>query len=298
MPRLAASGLRSPLSSTKSAGAGIAPRTRFNADVSASRVWDSVTLELAAVKQIKSVVPGATVNDAVIAMIGGAMRRYLLDKKELPAKSLVTLAPVNTREKGAQRDASGNTISVVRFPLCTDIEDPIERLVAVHAATAESKAMQRDRRARPDRRAEVHPAGDAGPGGPAVDAARRRRQGSAAAAQLPGDQRRGRPSRCTCWAPNSCTGWGRAGDRRHVADLEPDQLPREDVHLADERPQHRSRSEFLARCLRESFEEMKAAAAAVAVHAPPVEKPPVKKPPAKKGPAKARKTAPARAWRA
>ncbi|MFO1288573.1 MAG: hypothetical protein U1F49_19890 [Rubrivivax sp.] len=65
--------------------------------------------ELAAVKQIKSVVPGATVNDAVIAMIGGAMRRYLLDKKELPAKSLVTLAPVNTREK-AQRDASGNTI--------------------------------------------------------------------------------------------------------------------------------------------------------------------------------------------
>ncbi|MCA0243680.1 MAG: wax ester/triacylglycerol synthase family O-acyltransferase [Proteobacteria bacterium] len=142
LPRLAATGLRSLLSPRKATAAGIAPRTRFNADVAASRVWDSVTLDLAAVKGIKSVVPGATVNDAVIAMIGGAMRRYLQGNNELPPKSLVTLAPVNTRQEGANRDAAGNTISVLRFPLCTDIEDPIERLAAVRAATAESKGLQ------------------------------------------------------------------------------------------------------------------------------------------------------------
>jgi diacylglycerol O-acyltransferase len=141
VPRLTATGLRSLLSPRKGGG-GIAPRTRFNADVSANRVWDSVTLELATVKQIKSVVPGATVNDAVIAMIGGAMRRYLLAKGELPQKSLLTLAPVNTRPQGAGAEASGNTIAMLRFPMCTDIEDPMARLAAVHAATAESKGLQ------------------------------------------------------------------------------------------------------------------------------------------------------------
>jgi WS/DGAT/MGAT family acyltransferase len=101
-----------------------------------------VTLDLAEVKKIKNAVPGATVNDAVLAMVGGAMRRYLEDKNELPDKSLMTLAPVNTREKGAEATAAGNTISMLTFPLCTDIDDPIERLAAICAATAESKAIQ------------------------------------------------------------------------------------------------------------------------------------------------------------
>jgi WS/DGAT/MGAT family acyltransferase len=101
-----------------------------------------VTIELDDVKRIKAVVPGATVNDAVIAMVGGAMRRYLLSKHELPPTSLITLAPVNTRGQGTSSEASGNTLSMLKFPLGTDIADPIARLEAVHAATAESKAVQ------------------------------------------------------------------------------------------------------------------------------------------------------------
>ncbi|MWV17015.1 wax ester/triacylglycerol synthase family O-acyltransferase [Pseudomonas sp. L-22-4S-12] len=140
LPKLAVTSLRSIARSVLTAEGG-APRTRFNSDVSASRVWDSVTLDLDVVKQIKNLVPGATVNDAVLALIGGAMRRYLQAHDELPVKSLVTLAPVNTRQ-GDEASASGNTISIVTFPLCTDIEEPIARLEAVHTATAESKAMQ------------------------------------------------------------------------------------------------------------------------------------------------------------
>ena len=142
LPRMAIGRVRSLLK----AGAGahlIAPQTRFNADVVASRVWDSVTLDLADVKAIRSVVPGATVNDALLAMIGGAMRRYLQAKRELPKRSLVTLAPVNTRDAGSTSTASGNTISILRFPMGTDIADPIARLAAVRAATAESKDMQK-----------------------------------------------------------------------------------------------------------------------------------------------------------
>jgi WS/DGAT/MGAT family acyltransferase len=141
LPRMAVARARSLLKSGRGADL-TAPQTRFNADVLASRVWDSVTLNLAEVKAIKSVVPGATVNDALIAMIGGAMRRYLQAKKELPDRSLVTLAPVNTRQEGTKETASGNTISVLRFPMGTDIGDPIARLEAVRAATAESKGMQ------------------------------------------------------------------------------------------------------------------------------------------------------------
>jgi WS/DGAT/MGAT family acyltransferase len=141
IPKLTVTGLQSLARKLSGAGAS-APHTRFNANVSAARVWDSVTLELDEVKKIKAVVPGATVNDAVIAMVGGAMRRYLVSKDELPPKSLITLAPVNTRQEGAQSEASGNTLSVLKFPVCSDIADPIARLEAVHAATAESKAIQ------------------------------------------------------------------------------------------------------------------------------------------------------------
>jgi WS/DGAT/MGAT family acyltransferase len=142
MPKLAQAGLRSLQRAMSDGGHGVAPRTRFNADVSASRVWDSVTLDLAAVKQIKSVVPGATVNDAVLAMVGGAMRRYLQAKKELPAKSLITVAPVNTRQEGTQATTSGNTVSMLMFPVRSDIADPLARLEAVRASTSESKSIQ------------------------------------------------------------------------------------------------------------------------------------------------------------
>lgn len=141
LPGLTATWMRMLKEGTATAELDV-PRTRFNADIVASRVWESVTFDLAEVKQIKSVVPGATVNDALIALIGGAMRRYLLAKDELPAKSLVTLAPVNTRTPGTQETASGNTVSMLRFPMGTDIEDPIARLEAVRAATAESKGIQ------------------------------------------------------------------------------------------------------------------------------------------------------------
>jgi WS/DGAT/MGAT family acyltransferase len=141
VPKLAQASLQS-LRRAMSGSSRVAPRTRFNADVSASRVWDSVTLDLAAVKQIKNAVPGATVNDAVLALVGGAMRRYLQASNELPAKTLITMAPVNTRPDGAQATASGNTISMLMFPVHSDIEDPLARLRAVQAATSESKAIQ------------------------------------------------------------------------------------------------------------------------------------------------------------
>ncbi|MCW8277287.1 wax ester/triacylglycerol synthase family O-acyltransferase [Pseudomonas sp. PCH199] len=140
LPKLTVASLRKVACSVLGSEGG-APRTRFNSNVVSGRVWDSVTLDLAVVKQIKSLVPGATVNDAVLAMVGGAMRRYLIAKDELPEKSLMTLAPVNTRQ-GNESVAAGNTVSMLTFPLRTDIEDPVARLQALQAATSQSKAIQ------------------------------------------------------------------------------------------------------------------------------------------------------------
>jgi WS/DGAT/MGAT family acyltransferase len=120
---------------------GGAPRTRFNGDIVDARVFETVTLDLDDVKRIKNAVEDATVNDVVLAIVGGAMRRYLAAKKELPRKSLVALAPVNTRQDAAERKTSGNTISFLTFPLGTDIDVPLARLAAVRAATARTKSI-------------------------------------------------------------------------------------------------------------------------------------------------------------
>ncbi len=121
--------------------AGGAPRTRFNQPISSQRVFESVVFDFATIKRIRAAVPGATVNDAVLAIIGGAMRRYLESKKELPAQSLVALAPVNTRQDASERQTSGNMISFLTFPLSSDVAEPLARLEKIQQATSQTKAL-------------------------------------------------------------------------------------------------------------------------------------------------------------
>jgi diacylglycerol O-acyltransferase len=122
---------------------GGAPKTRFNGKITAQRNFGTAFFDLEDAKRIKNAVPGATLNDAVLAIVGGALRRYLLAKKDLPDRSLVAMAPVNTRQDAGERQTSGNTISLISFPLGSDIADPLERIAAVQAATAQTKAIQK-----------------------------------------------------------------------------------------------------------------------------------------------------------
>jgi diacylglycerol O-acyltransferase / wax synthase len=116
-----------------------ATKTRFNAKVSSQRVFDSAQFEFAKVKEIRAAVPGATVNDVVLAAVGGALRTYLQKHKELPKATLKAVSPVNTRADKSATTTSGNNISAVTFPLRTDIKDPLERLRRVHEGTAQTK---------------------------------------------------------------------------------------------------------------------------------------------------------------
>ena len=124
---------------------GGAVRTRFNATISPHRAFESVALDLDAIKAMRAAVPGSTVNDVMLAIVGGAMRSYLLDHGDLPDASLTAMAPISARPRGApgkgSEDVGGNRVSAMFVPLRTDVADPLDRLGAVHEGTQASKVL-------------------------------------------------------------------------------------------------------------------------------------------------------------
>ncbi len=115
-----------------------APNTRFNGAVDAHRVLDARRFELAEVRRMKRAVEGATVNDVVLAIVGGALRTYLQDKGELPDQSLTAMAPISVRTED-QKGSAGNQVSGMIVGLGTDVADPLERLRAARESTSQSK---------------------------------------------------------------------------------------------------------------------------------------------------------------
>ncbi len=115
-------------------------KTRFNTRISSNRVVDALIMDLAEVKSMRKALHDVTINDIVVAIIGGALRRYLLAKDELPESSLIAGAPVNVRSE-SNSDSSGNQVSLMRIDMATNIADPEERLQAVHASAQQSKAF-------------------------------------------------------------------------------------------------------------------------------------------------------------
>ena len=118
------------------------PDTIFNAPVSAHRVFDGITFKLRELSDVRRAVPGATVNDVILTLCGGALREYLLSKDELPEESLVVMAPINTRTAD-EADVAGNVLATMTVPVHTDVADPLARLRAVREATASAKETDR-----------------------------------------------------------------------------------------------------------------------------------------------------------
>lgn len=118
----------------------LAPKTRFNGKVSAHRVFDAAPFPLKDIRAIKDAVPGATVNDVILAIIGGGLRHYLEGRGELPNDSLSAMAPISVRGEG-EKEALGNLVSAMVVGLGTNIADPLKRLQFVHDEAQNSKAM-------------------------------------------------------------------------------------------------------------------------------------------------------------
>jgi len=116
------------------------PRTRFNGKVSSHRVFTGRKFDLNEIKAIKNSQEGTTVNDVVVAVCGGALRKYLEAKNELPTESLVAMAPMSVRSTD-QRETAGNLVTAMSIPIRSDIADPLERLLAVHDESIQAKKL-------------------------------------------------------------------------------------------------------------------------------------------------------------
>ncbi|MCA1833335.1 MAG: wax ester/triacylglycerol synthase family O-acyltransferase [Actinomycetota bacterium] len=115
-----------------------APRTSFNTTITPHRKVAYARISLDDVKMVKNAF-GTTVNDVVLAVTAGALRRYLEENKELPDKSLLAVVPVSVRPDDGDKSTSANRVSAMFSSLATDIEDPVERLMHIHEANKGAK---------------------------------------------------------------------------------------------------------------------------------------------------------------
>lgn len=117
------------------------PTTRFNGAVSPNRAFDAVSFDLADFKKIAKSFGEAKINDVVLAVCGGGLRKYLQSKDELPNESLVITAPVNKRvTSDAISGADGNLVSAMSLPVFSNIANPVDRLKSIVRASQSAKA--------------------------------------------------------------------------------------------------------------------------------------------------------------
>lgn len=124
-----------------------APRTRFNGAITAQRSVAFARVPLAPVKAIRRAF-GVTVNDVVLAICAGTLRRYLDRHGELPRDPLIAVCPISVRDDKAAdgahaaartRTRSANRVSAMFTSLATHLEDPVERLKAIQSVTRGAK---------------------------------------------------------------------------------------------------------------------------------------------------------------
>ncbi len=94
------------------------------------------------VKMVKNALGGVTVNDVVLALCSGALRRYFEDHNEGVEGSLVAMVPISVRTE-EQMGTMGNRVSSMFVDLASDIDDPVKRLHAIHEGTKNAKEQEK-----------------------------------------------------------------------------------------------------------------------------------------------------------
>lgn len=110
-----------------------APRTHFNRRIGPHRDVALALLSLADIKAVKNAT-NTTVNDVVLAICGGVLRKYLQDKNDLPEKSLISMVPISVRTQEKSK-ATNNQVSGMWATLATHVDDPLERVRLINADT-------------------------------------------------------------------------------------------------------------------------------------------------------------------
>jgi diacylglycerol O-acyltransferase len=120
------------------AGMNPAPDVPLNVEIGPHRRVRWLQSRLADFKEIKNAL-GGTVNDAVLAVVAGALRRWLHDRGvRTEGVELRALVPVSIRSEDEQ-GSLGNRIAAMRGPLPVYVDDPVERLQIVRESMGQLK---------------------------------------------------------------------------------------------------------------------------------------------------------------
>jgi WS/DGAT/MGAT family acyltransferase len=115
------------------AGMNAAPPSPFNVRIGPHRRFTWVRSDLATFKQIKDAT-GGTVNDVVLAVVAGALGRYMrLHGHPTENVVLKAMVPISVRAD-VERGALGNRVSAMWAPLPVGMLDPVQRLLRVRHA--------------------------------------------------------------------------------------------------------------------------------------------------------------------
>ena len=117
------------------------PRTPLNSAISGHRVYATSSLPLSDVKALAKSC-GVTINDVVLALCAGALRRYLNEHGALPRKPLTAGVPASLRSPGDAHLNNQVVFTLSRLP--TDVAEPLPRLAAAQAAGQEAKNLFAD----------------------------------------------------------------------------------------------------------------------------------------------------------
>jgi diacylglycerol O-acyltransferase len=121
-----------------------APRTSFNGPLTPRRSFATVTMPIADLKRVRKVhadIPGLTLNDVVLALASGALRRWLALHDEHPRTSLTAGVPVGMDAADTEPRLIGNNVSNLFTTLATDVDDPAERLRVISVTAHHAKAI-------------------------------------------------------------------------------------------------------------------------------------------------------------
>ncbi len=120
-----------------------APRTPLNASIGRARAVATLSIPMPAVLRVADR-HQVTVNDVVLAVVSGALRRHFASRGGLPAEPMIAAVPVSLREAGNTDATTLATMS--RMGLATDVPEPLARLHAIHAGSGRTKSLARELR--------------------------------------------------------------------------------------------------------------------------------------------------------
>jgi WS/DGAT/MGAT family acyltransferase len=122
----------------------VSPSTILNKAISSERSFAGVSISLSQAKAVAKQ-SGGKLNDVVLALSSGVVRRYLNERGALPAKPMTAAVPISLREEG--NTEANNQVFGMICSIATDVEDPKARLEAIIAQSTKSKEMSHPLRA-------------------------------------------------------------------------------------------------------------------------------------------------------